>query len=317
VADFTPARLQLVKQIPKGHGWLYEPKCDGYRGLLMTNGAGQGAVFSRNAKNLSAYFPELVHLAQTLPRGSILDGEIVKPTENGVSFFELQHRLAVPIRQRPSVAAHSPVAFVAFDILQEKSEDIRRLLLAKRRKRLERLTSAARDPLLQLIVQVDDPEVARAWLHESITGIEGVVAKRDEPYPNPTARRWQKVRRESTIDVLVQGFVGEPGSSLRLVIGRRHGDETRILGTTWPIAVSDARALFALMPSAVPGERPIWTPFVKERIDEWFRLPTELVAEVVVTNIDGDTLRHPARFVRWRMSEPPELLRGDEARPAS
>jgi len=317
VADLTPARLQLVKEIPKGRGWLYEPKFDGYRGLLMTNGAGQGAVYSRNAKNLSAYFPELVRLAQGLPRGSVLDGEIVKPTESGVSFFDLQHRLAIPISQRPSVAAQSPVAFVAFDIVQEESEDLRRLRLSQRRKRLEHVTSVVRNPLLQLIVQVDDPEAARLWLQDSIHGIEGVVAKRDEPYPNPTARRWQKVRRESTIDVLVQGFVGEPDSSLRLVIGRRHGDETRILGTTWPIAVDDAKALTSLMASAVPGERPILTPFVKERIGEWFRLPTELVAEVVVTNIDGDTLRHPARFVRWRMSEPPELSRGGKARPDS
>ena len=69
--DFTPARLQLLKEIPKGRGWVYEPKFDGYRGLLITSAAGQGAVYSRNMKNLSPFFPELVHLAKSLPPGVV------------------------------------------------------------------------------------------------------------------------------------------------------------------------------------------------------------------------------------------------------
>jgi hypothetical protein len=30
-----------------------------------------------------------------------------------------------------------------------------------------------------------------------------------------------------------------------------------------------------------------------------------LTAEVAVTNLDGDNLRQPARFLRWRLREPP------------
>src|SRR5205814_4380134 len=124
--------------------------------------------------------------------GVVLDGEIVKPTDKGVSFFELQRRLSAPVRERPSIAAESPVAYVAFDILRDSSEDVRRLRLTGRRKRLERVISGAEtSSLLQLIVQTDDPNSASAWLDDamSMTGIEGVVAKLDEPYPKPTARR--------------------------------------------------------------------------------------------------------------------------------
>ncbi|HSS60123.1 MAG TPA: hypothetical protein VLK30_01555 [Candidatus Limnocylindrales bacterium] len=300
--DVAPARLQLVKELPKGPGWLYEPKFDGYRGLLMTNGAGQGAIYSRNAKNLGSFFPELLHLAKALPPGCVLDGEIVHPTDAGVSFFELQRRLSVPVSQRPSIAAESPVAFVAFDLLRAASDDIRRLRLAERRKRLSGVTSAAASPLLQLIVQTDDPSAALAWLDDSVsmTGIEGVVAKLDEPYPNPAKRQWQKVRRQATVDVLVKGFVGDLRGELRLVLARRFGEEVRIIGTTLPIGREDAKQLAQHLPRVVAGERPVWTPFIKERIDEWFQLPTELVAEVVITNLDGETLRQPARFVRWR-----------------
>lgn len=40
----------------------------------------------------------------------------------------------------------------------------------------------------------------------SLLQLEGVVAKRDEPYPPPTARRWRKIRRVTTMDFPVLGF---------------------------------------------------------------------------------------------------------------
>jgi ATP-dependent DNA ligase len=304
--DLAPARLQLVKEIPKGPGWLYEPKFDGYRGIVARPAPSRISVLSRNGKDLGRFFPELVRVAEGLPVGTVLDGEIVQPTDGGVSFFQLQHRLAVPIKDRPKIAAESPAAFVAFDILHDKAEDVRKLRLSERRKRLERLTTAANNPLLQLVAQVNDAATATAWLDDlSMSGIEGVVAKLDEPYPKATAKRWQKIRRQLTMDALVIGFAREPGDPLRLVLGRRIGEEVRLIGSTQPIGEDDAKALVDLIPSAVRGERPLWTPFVKERVEHWFRLPRALTAEVAVTNLDGDNLRQPARFLRWRLREPP------------
>ena len=64
MATFTPARLQAVKQIPSGRGWLYEPKFDGYRGLLATSEAGKGSVWSRNNKDLEHQLHEPVVWAE-------------------------------------------------------------------------------------------------------------------------------------------------------------------------------------------------------------------------------------------------------------
>lgn len=304
--DLAPARLQLVKEIPQGRGWLYEPKFDGYRGIVARPTESWISILSRNGKDLGRFFPELIRVAEGLPVGTVLDGEIVQPTDGGVSFFQLQHRLAVPIRDRPKIAAEAPAAFVAFDILKDKTEDVRRLRLSERRKRLERVTAAANNPLLQLIEQVDDAATASAWLDDlSMGGIEGLVAKLDEPYPKATTKRWQKVRRLLTMEVLVIGFVGEPGDPLRLVLARRIGKELRLVGSTQPIGEDDAKVLVDLIPSSVRGDRPLWTPFVKERVEDWFRLPTALTAEVVVTGLDGENLRQPARFLRWRLHEPP------------
>ena len=80
MASLSPARLIAVKDIPRGTGWLYEPKLDGYRGLLVSNAKRAGSVWSRNAKDLGRFFPELVDLAARLPADSALDGEIVMPT---------------------------------------------------------------------------------------------------------------------------------------------------------------------------------------------------------------------------------------------
>jgi len=129
VADFSPAKLQLVKAIPVGRGWFYEPKLDGYRGLLARLSSGYVRLTSRNGKDLTRWFPEMVRVAESLPLGTVIDGEVVKPIENGVNFSELQSRLTVSLRDRARVAAASPVALVAFDVLVDRGEDATRLTL--------------------------------------------------------------------------------------------------------------------------------------------------------------------------------------------
>ena len=132
----SPARLIAVKEIPHGAGWLYEPKLDGYRGLLVSNAKRAGSVWSRNAKDLGRFFPELVDLAARLPADTALDGEIVMPTQSGVSFVQLQQRLMVRQSEREKAVHELPVAFVAFDLLRDRGEDIRSEALRDRRLKL-------------------------------------------------------------------------------------------------------------------------------------------------------------------------------------
>ncbi len=118
----SPARLIAVKEIPHGAGWLYEPKLDGYRGLLLSNPKRAGSVWSRNGKDLGRFFPELVEMAARLPADTALDGEIVMPTESGVSFVQLQQRLMVRQSGREKAGRELPVAFVAFDLSATEGE---------------------------------------------------------------------------------------------------------------------------------------------------------------------------------------------------
>ena len=308
MATFTPARLLAVKEIPHGQGWLFEPKFDGYRGLLVSNSRRAGSVSSRNAKDLGRFFPELVELASRLPASTVLDGEIVRPIETGVSFIQLQQRLAVPNKERERIAREAPVAFVAFDLLQHRGQDTRRSRLRERRRDLKRLVDHVTDKRLQLIIQTADRDAAASWLDPSLSmsGIEGVVAKLDEAYPKPDAKRWRKVRRVSTMELNVHGFIPEANGSVRLVLAVNHEESLRIVGTTYPIGLADAQMVHPLIPASVLGEPRIWAPFESDRHDVWYRLPSGLIAEVVVTNVDSFVLRQPAKFVRWRMSAPAE-----------
>jgi len=161
---------------------------------------------------------------------------------------------------------------------------------------------------LQLITQVKDRDAAEIWLDDSLTigGIEGVVAKRDEPYPRPNVSRWQKVRRLHTMDVLVYGFAGEPQAP-RLVVGLEHDGEPRILGTTLPLAPADGARLETLLPLSIRAERPVWSRFDSNYQGEWYAIPAGLVAEVSYGHLDGSSLRQAARFLRWRLTDPEGL----------
>ena len=79
-----PVKLALAKAVPAvpaegalPGGCLYEPKWDGYRAAIFVSPAG-AALFSRQGKDLSRYFPELVQAAASqIPPGCVLAGEAV------------------------------------------------------------------------------------------------------------------------------------------------------------------------------------------------------------------------------------------------
>src|SRR5690348_10082694 len=86
VNSVAPALLAAATELPSGTGWLYEPKLDGFRGILETTSTG-ARLTSRNGRDLGRYFPELTDAAEVLPPGCVLEGEIVQPEGDGVSFL--------------------------------------------------------------------------------------------------------------------------------------------------------------------------------------------------------------------------------------
>src|SRR3989442_12844066 len=79
--------------IPKGDGWSYEPKWDGFRTLVYRDGD-EGALQSRGGRPMTRYFPELLPGFRALgPTNLVLDGAAIVVGANGLHFGALQHRV--------------------------------------------------------------------------------------------------------------------------------------------------------------------------------------------------------------------------------
>src|SRR5436309_5768092 len=142
---------ELVSELPAEGGWRYEPKWDGFRGILE-NDNGELALWSRNGKPLLRYFPELRALGDLLPKHAALDGEIVIVREGKLDFDAMQMRLHPAESRVRKLAAEIPSTYVAFDLLLWDGEPVHELPLEERRARLAQLRG------LHLSPASDDPD---------------------------------------------------------------------------------------------------------------------------------------------------------------
>ena len=175
---------ELVEELPVGD-WQYEPKWDGFRGVLENDG-GELALWSRNGRPLLRYFPELEPLGKLLPPHSALDGEIVISKKGRLDFDSMQMRLHPAESRIRKLSAEIPARFIAFDILLWKGEPLHELPLLKRRKELERKAKR-----FELSPYSRDLKDAERWLDRlEAAGLDGVVAKKlGSPVPARLAGR--------------------------------------------------------------------------------------------------------------------------------
>ena len=164
---------QLVKELPEGNGWQFEPKWDGFRGVLE-NDDGEIALWSRNGRPLLRYFPELRPLGELLPPHSALDGEIVIARDGVLDFDSMQMRLHPAESRVRKLSAEIPADFVVFDLLLWDGEAIHEQPLEERRAELERVAEGFR-----LSPTTADTKDAQTWLNSfEAAGLDGVIAKK-------------------------------------------------------------------------------------------------------------------------------------------
>src|SRR5690349_18540634 len=207
-----PARKLLAMEarqeaeLPRGPGWQYEPKWDGFRCLARRDG-GQVELVGRSGKSLSRYFPDVVSsLWQLKPRRFLLDGELVIPVGDVLSFDELQMRLHPAASRVEKLAARHPALFMAFDLLRTpRGTDLTGRPLAERRSALEKFFASLRSSgQLRLSPATHRRAEAQKWLARAGGGeLDGVVAKRlDGPY-RAGERAMVKVKCLRTADCVV------------------------------------------------------------------------------------------------------------------
>ncbi len=196
--------------------WLVEWKWDGIRAQLIQR-EGQVFLWSRGEELITERFPEIAAAARTLPRGTVLDGEILA-FENDAPrpFADLQQRIG---RQRKvrEVAADVPAVFLAYDLLEWGGEDIRAMPLGVRRARLVDLVTNTGPLRISEEVGGSTWEALALRRDESrARHVEGLMLKRwSSPY-RPGRRRgdWWKWKIDPfTVDAVL--IYAQPGSGRR------------------------------------------------------------------------------------------------------
>jgi ATP-dependent DNA ligase len=313
---FPPMEAELVRELPSQDGWQYEPKWDGFRGLLE-NGTGELRLWSRNARPLLRYFPELRPLGKLLPPVSALDGEIVIERDGVLDFDSMQMRLHPAESRVRKLAAEIPARFVAFDVLVWKGEEIWSQPLAKRRRALEQKAKR-----FGMSPATADRAEALGWLDrfESL-GLDGVVAKRvDVPYLPGSREGVVKVKPEKTADCVVVGvrWKSRPDRIATLLLGlyNRKGEIDYVGSAAVAPARHDeiAKRVLSLLENA--PERRFSEPnrWGGGELEESPVRP-ELVVEVRYDKVQSNRFRHGTKLIRFRDDKDPAQCTWRELRP--
>jgi DNA ligase-1 len=118
--------------------WIAEWKWDGMRAQLVRRGD-DATLWSRGEELVNESFPEIIAAAETLPAGTVVDGELLAVRDNTLLGFAAVSKRSGRRRVPRKVLEEVPCVFVTYDLLEHGGIDIRGLPLAERRRRLESL----------------------------------------------------------------------------------------------------------------------------------------------------------------------------------
>lgn len=304
----------LASELPEGGGWQFEPKWDGFRCLARREGE-EVTLTSKSGKPLGRYFPDVVGmLGQLRTREFLLDGELIIPVGDALSFNALQLRLHPAESRVRRLASDHPAELMLFDVLELDGRDLAREPLAKRRQALESFFASDTVSHLHLSPMTLRNEEAVDWLERSGGALDGVIAKRRDLEYRPGERAMVKVKQHRTADCVVGGFRYAAGKALvgSLLLGL-YDEEGRLdhVGFTSAIPSKErpqlTRDLAELIEppgftGSAPGGRSRWNT---ERSAAWEPLRPVLVLEVRYDQITGRRFRHGTGFVRWRPDKEP------------
>ena len=157
--------------------WQVEWKYDGIRGQIVKRAA-QVWVWSRGEELVTERFPEIVALASSLPDGTVLDGEIMVWADNAPAAFALLQQRIGRKTLGKKILADVPVTFMAYDLLEVNSQDIRMQPQHARRKQLEQILVGS-DLKLSPIERLDSwADFASLRSESRARGVEGFMLKR-------------------------------------------------------------------------------------------------------------------------------------------
>src|SRR3954469_25039316 len=218
-ATYRPMLATLAEDVPRGAGWEFEVKWDGYR-AIATVSQSETVLTSRNGNDLTTRFEQVAkEIAKAVKTPDcVLDGEVCALDDSGRSSFSAMQQ----------GKAGTPLVYYAFDVLEVEGEPLVDLPFVERRKRLEALLDR-RNKTVRLSETFDDGRALYEAAKEQ--RLEGIMAKRlDSRYlPGKRTRDWLKVKTHSEQEFVVAGYTKGTGrraaSFGSLVLGYYVGNE--------------------------------------------------------------------------------------------
>jgi ATP-dependent DNA ligase len=285
----VPMEARVADDLPRGPGWSYEPKWDGFRVVMWSPAGGEATdaqeayaprLDSRNGKALLRYFPELEPALGQLPPGTVADGEVVVVTGGKLDFDALQNRIHPAASRIRRLAEETPASLALFDLLALEGADLRDRPLRERRAALERLaarlgaagsgpagstggagpTTVAPSRWL-LSPSTTDLETARRWFRDfEPAGFDGIVAKAlDRPYAEGR-REMVKVKHRRTVDCVVGGYrLHKDGRRVGSILLGLYdpGGALHFIGHCSSFSDEEAAALLVALQSLRPGSEAV------------------------------------------------------------
>jgi ATP-dependent DNA ligase len=314
--DTAPMEAKSLDALPKGEGWQFEPKWDGFRCLVFKAGDDVD-LRAKSGKSLSRYFPEMIEVVRNAKADNfVLDGELTVPVGDTLSFGALQDRVHPAESRIRKLAAETPGLLILFDCLATaKAGSLMDAPLTERRAELERLMpglgKAHRTRISPFTLDVAE---AQRWLDDTHGALDGVVGKRTGGIYAAGERAMVKVKRLRSADCVVGGFRYATGAqqvaSLLLGLFNDQGKLDHV-GFTSAISNADRPALTAKLealkgPPGFTGDAPggpsRWS---NDRSGDWQPLRTELVVEISYDQVTDGRFRHGTMLRRWRPDKAP------------
>lgn len=206
-----PMLATLTKHYFSDKNWIYECKFDGVRCLLLKNKK-KFILKSRNDKNVSLTYPELVQAAESFSMEQIvLDGEIVSFVNSISNFAKLQPRSGVQ-NPSPDLIKKVPVYLCVFDILYLDGYDLTDLPLLTRKKILKQVVSFKK-PLRYVSHRSTN---GLAYFKDACKkGWEGIIAKQKESrYEHKRSQQWLKFKCIQEQELIICGYTLPQGSRI-------------------------------------------------------------------------------------------------------
>ena len=307
---YRPMLATLTEELPRGEGWEFEPKWDGYRALGYVRG-GEAKLVSRRGNDLTERFASV---AKELPKAlrtpdAVVDGEVVALDSAGKSSFSAMQQ------------GSTRLAYEVFDVLEVDGEPLIDLPLVERRARLQKLL--ARNPIVQLSGSFRDGDALFEAAEEQ--GLEGVMAKRSSSRYSEggRGRDWLKIKTHGRQEFVICGYTKgqgrRSGSFGALVLGVHRGKEWEWVGNVGTgfgerTIVELLKQLEPLQRDASPFAVVPKMPKVKKGDVVW--VEPKLVAEIQFAEWTHDGHLRAPSFQGLRIDKAAEDVRRERPRDA-